>query len=56
MFLELVLASMLGTLLAGVTLFYIVYVIAVSKRGDIEEKVDEKVEEKASDLMGGLFQ
>lgn len=56
MFLELVLASALGTLAAGLFIIYLIYAIVVSKRGDIEDKVDEKVEEKAGEMMGGLFQ
>ena len=55
-FLEMMLASMMGTLSAALFMLALTYVLVVSKRGDIEDKVDEKVEEKASEMMGGLFQ
>ena len=55
-FLEMMLASMIGTLSAALFMLGLTYAIVVSKRADIEDKVDEKVEEKASEMMGGLFE
>ena len=55
-FLEMILASIIGTLSAALFMVVITYLVVVNKQGDIEDKVDEKVEEKASEMMGGLFQ
>ena len=55
-FLEMMLASIMGTLSAALFMLALTYATIVSKQEDIEDKVDKKVEEKASEMMGGLFQ